>query len=408
MSALTRTSSKKSNKSSPRKCKIGVIWQEDSSTNACSGCGQKFNFSFRRHHCRNCGKIYCRNCSNEKAIVYDVSGIVPQRVCKWCKLTLVQSGFHYVDVSKLNTNIPSNNNNNNNNTPVLRADNNKNNNTDNDSTVLVGGGDDNSDLKRKDSATYRNNQINLLLTQDGNEKCIECKNPMPQWVSLNNGVFICINCSGYHRGLGVHLSYVRSLKLDSLSESDYYILQISGNTRFLNFLEKYDDLYNKLNEQQQQNEKGVDNNNNNNLDTKKLNINKRYDSPLAYTYREMLSRQKMDETYVIEEEEIEKLIVKYIEMKKQEEKNAKNKKSLNRLKSMEEKIAARPWQEDGPQCNQCQSEFSTINRKHHCRKCGDLVCVLCAPNDNQRPVPEFGYMESVRVCLKCFNPTKKV
>lgn len=86
----------------------------------------------------------------------------------------------------------------------------------------------------------------------------------------------------------------------------------------------------------------------------------------------------------------------------------KIKKSLNRLKSMEEKIAARPWQEDGPQCNQCQSEFSTINRKHHCRKCGDLVCVLCAPNDNQRPVPEFGYMESVRVCLKCFNPTKKV
>lgn len=57
-------------------------------------------------------------------------------------------------------------------------------------------------------------------------------------------------------------------------------------------------------------------------------------------------------------------------------------------------------------CNQCNSEFSAINRKHHCRKCGDLVCVACAPNDNLRPVPEYGYLDSVRVCLKCFNPKK--
>ena len=411
-----------------RRCKIGVVWQDDGSTSSCSGCGQRFDFIFRKHHCRNCGKIYCRYCSGEKAIVFDVSGIVPQRVCKWCKLSLVSSGFHYVDVSKLNANIPNNNTDNNyknsKTTPVLRAG--KGNDNDN-STVIVGGADDRSGGNREDSASYRNHQIDLLLSQEGNSTCIECQAPTPQWVSLNNGVFICINCSGYHRGLGVHLSYVRSLKLDSLSESDYYILQISGNKRFINFMEKYNELY-ILKQQEQEKGEGNDKvhveddttknlKQKNNVDLIKSKIKDRYDSPLAYTYRELLNRQKMDETYAIEEDEIEKLIIEYIGKDKLEKKKLKcnddnsnknnnNKNNKMRFSSMEEKIAARPWQDDGPNCNQCNSEFSAINRKHHCRKCGDLVCVACAPNDNQRPVPEYGYMDSVRVCLKCFNPKK--
>ena len=126
----------------------------------------------------------------------------------------------------------------------------------------------------------------------------------------------------------------------------------------------------------------------------------KYESPLAFAYREVLHRQKMDETRVSTDEEIEELICKYIKLAA-EQKPAKTK-EVKRLKSMEEKIAAR-WAEDGPTCNHCGSEFSAVNRRHHCRKCGALVCVICAPNDNQRPVPEFGYMESVRVCLKCFN-----
>ena len=106
----------------------------------------------------------------------------------------------------------------------------------------------------------------------------------------------------------------------------------------------------------------------------------------------------MDETRVSTDQEIEELICKYMKIAA-EQKPAKTK-ELKSLKSMEEKIAARPWAEDGPICNHCGSEFSAVNRRHHCRKCGALVCVVCAPNDNQRPVPEFGYMESVRVCLK--------
>lgn len=39
----------------------------------------------------------------------------------------------------------------------------------------------------------------------------------PRWASINLGIFVCIECSGIHRSLGVHLSQVRSLDLDRWS-----------------------------------------------------------------------------------------------------------------------------------------------------------------------------------------------
>lgn len=42
----------------------------------------------------------------------------------------------------------------------------------------------------------------------GNDACAECNALDPEWASLNLGVLMCIECSGVHRNLGVHISKV--------------------------------------------------------------------------------------------------------------------------------------------------------------------------------------------------------
>lgn len=52
-----------------------------------------------------------------------------------------------------------------------------------------------------------------LRSIPGNDICAECSTPEPDWASLNLGILVCIECSGVHRNLGVHISKVLFCKL---------------------------------------------------------------------------------------------------------------------------------------------------------------------------------------------------
>ncbi|KAK1572309.1 hypothetical protein Q3G72_030516 [Acer saccharum] len=74
--------------------------------------------------------------------------------------------------------------------------------------------------------------IYVLRRVCGNDKCADCGSPDPDWASLNLGVLVCIECSGVHRNLGVHISKVRSLTLDVKvwEPSVISLFQSLGNT----------------------------------------------------------------------------------------------------------------------------------------------------------------------------------
>jgi len=80
-----------------------------------------------------------------------------------------------------------------------------------------------------------------LLTIPENQICSDCPERQPRWASIivpppnssakSMGAFCCLECSGSHRRLGVHISFVRSINLDSWNENQVIAMEQGGNKK---------------------------------------------------------------------------------------------------------------------------------------------------------------------------------
>ncbi|XP_018915374.1 RUN and FYVE domain-containing protein 2-like isoform X1 [Bemisia tabaci] len=74
-------------KESASQARSDAQWVDDKQASKCHACAREFTLARRKHHCRNCGEIFCNACSDNTMPM--PSSAKPERVCDTCHLMLM-------------------------------------------------------------------------------------------------------------------------------------------------------------------------------------------------------------------------------------------------------------------------------------------------------------------------------
>ena len=74
------------------------------------------------------------------------------------------------------------------------------------------------------------------LKDELNNFCVECGNENPEFISINNGIFICSECAQNHFHFPQNVSKIVNNDIKSLTLNDIQFLLCGGNRALLNFI----------------------------------------------------------------------------------------------------------------------------------------------------------------------------
>uniref|UniRef100_A0A183DA87 FYVE-type domain-containing protein n=1 Tax=Gongylonema pulchrum TaxID=637853 RepID=A0A183DA87_9BILA len=103
-------------------------WIVDSASNKCMGCSESFRYpTQRKHHCRNCGRIFCGPCTTHTFFRVNENRGENVRVCNECYALMTASRTRASDAGEL--------------TPPAQRSQNRDSSTGKSPTFLVGNAD---------------------------------------------------------------------------------------------------------------------------------------------------------------------------------------------------------------------------------------------------------------------------
>ena len=210
-------------------------------------------------------------------------------------------------------------------------------------------------------------RLKAVLALAGNSRCFDCRmnTQADPWVSVTHGTVLCIGCAGLHRSFGVHISFVRSLALDFLKESELRMLETGGNDRFDTFLHQEARLSRDA--------------------WQAILPLQRYSNPAADLYRRRLKALSTGmSTSDLPADLRADAATADPTADPAADPAADSRAPLPPL-SRDDLANRAQWTKDSDatRCELCQKKFSLLHRRHHCRRCGRCVCADCSPRESR-------------------------